>query len=151
MIAPTLHHEAALRDKDPHGHCDSQMPASSLSVQSSLCLSLSYLGAVVPPLLCQDDTGVRLSGAPSSQLARRSSLNFFFLLFETVSCSPGWPQIFHVAEDDLELLFLLPSIPCMLGLQCVPGLLGLCGSQDVQVSCSSTPNQCIPSLINSAF
>lgn len=82
------------------------------AVQCSL-VSASLSPTLVPwCLLCWARmTPGGLSGAPSSQLARRSSLNFSFLLFETVSCSPGWPQIFHVAEDDLELLVLLPSIP----------------------------------------
>lgn len=30
---------------------------------------------------------------------------------ERVSCNPDWPQTHHVAEDNLELLVLLPLPP----------------------------------------
>lgn len=30
---------------------------------------------------------------------------------DMVSCSPGWPQIHYVAQDDLQLLILLPLPP----------------------------------------
>lgn len=29
---------------------------------------------------------------------------YFDLLFETISCGPGWPQTHEVAKDDQELL-----------------------------------------------
>lgn len=53
-----------------------------------------------------------------------STFHSFLLLFacwlvwDSISCKPGWPWIHSIAEDDLELLFLLlPTPPA--GLLCL--------------------------------
>lgn len=36
---------------------------------------------------------------------------FCWLFWDRVLCISSWPQMYYVAQDDLELLILLPSLP----------------------------------------
>jgi hypothetical protein len=50
------------------------------------------------------------------------------VFWDSVSCSPGWPQTCFIAEDDFELLILLPTSPKVRDYKCVP----LCPVYSVQ-------------------
>jgi hypothetical protein len=40
-----------------------------------------------------------------------SKTNLFVLFWDRISCSPDWPQICSVSEDNMELLIFLSPCP----------------------------------------
>lgn len=55
---------------------------------------------------------------------QHAAFKIFFFFFNEVSCSPGWPLTYCVAEPGLELLLSQPPIPGFWGYRCAPPLPG---------------------------
>lgn len=108
--------------------------ASSFLLLLCLCLSLTHTYTYTSTYLNRSQFALLLLPTDKASICTRAQ-GIVFCFWVRVPCSPGWPQICHVAKDDFELLFPCAHhrSPAIIGVQyhvhlgiepkapCVPG------------------------------